>query len=325
MSESMQRALSRSFRNDALNLIILPTEKCNFRCVYCYERFDKGKMSTKVVSGISNLIENRADELKKLEISWFGGEPTLCPDIIETISEKAIDASKKSEFDFNANMTTNGFLLSRGVFERYVELGVTSYQITLDGYEEDHDKLRKKANGSGTFQTIWKNLLEIRQTPLNFQIFLRVHFLQDGWEEKSKLLSMIAKEFGDDQRFKVHIIAIGKFGSSADAQLNTAGAKKEEILANLRSQIPQHMVDAPEITSDLYVCYASKGNSFVIRSDGSLSKCTVGLYNDKNMVGRITDTGKLHVDNEKMRPWFNGFESGDKKALACPAREVLWK
>ena len=34
----------RHFRSNYLNLIILPTEACNFRCTYCYETFENKKM-----------------------------------------------------------------------------------------------------------------------------------------------------------------------------------------------------------------------------------------------------------------------------------------
>ena len=46
-----------------LELIILPTEKCNFRCTYCYEDFELGKMPEAVQRGIENLITHRAPGL----------------------------------------------------------------------------------------------------------------------------------------------------------------------------------------------------------------------------------------------------------------------
>lgn len=36
-------------------LIILPTERCNFRCSYCYEDFMIGKMKEPVVAGLERL------------------------------------------------------------------------------------------------------------------------------------------------------------------------------------------------------------------------------------------------------------------------------
>jgi len=46
-----------------LNLILLPTEQCNFRCAYCYERFVTGRMQPAVVAGVRALLSTRISEL----------------------------------------------------------------------------------------------------------------------------------------------------------------------------------------------------------------------------------------------------------------------
>ncbi len=48
------------YNDGSLGLTILPTEQCNFRCVYCYETFERGAMQQEVVLGIKNLIKNAA-------------------------------------------------------------------------------------------------------------------------------------------------------------------------------------------------------------------------------------------------------------------------
>ena len=52
----------RHFSSNYLNLIILPTEACNFRCTYCYETFENKKMPRPVLvsaTGMSALCQKR--------------------------------------------------------------------------------------------------------------------------------------------------------------------------------------------------------------------------------------------------------------------------
>ncbi len=63
------------YRTDALELILLASEDCNFRCTYCYEDFARGTMLPEVREGVKNLVRKRIRKLNRLQVSWFGGEP----------------------------------------------------------------------------------------------------------------------------------------------------------------------------------------------------------------------------------------------------------
>jgi uncharacterized protein len=68
------------------------------------------------------------------------------------------------------------------------------------------------------------------------------------------------------------------------------------------------------------LCYAAMGNSFVIRSDGRVGKCTVALDDDRNTVGMLCDDGSIRIRDARFRPWIRGLFDGDQAALACPLR-----
>jgi len=44
-----------------LNLILMPFENCNFRCIYCYEEFKRNRMSRDVIEGILNLVHKESN------------------------------------------------------------------------------------------------------------------------------------------------------------------------------------------------------------------------------------------------------------------------
>ncbi|WP_432418832.1 radical SAM protein [Cytobacillus spongiae] len=85
------------------HLIIMPTEQCNFRCVYCYEDFIKGQMTKEHQDALTKHIEEKASSIENLEIGWFGGEPLEGYDVIKYISERVIELSKKYGFKYSSH------------------------------------------------------------------------------------------------------------------------------------------------------------------------------------------------------------------------------
>ena len=73
-----------------------------------------------------------------------------------------------------------------------------------------------------------------------------------------------------------------------------------------------------DASGDHGVCYASRANSFVIRADGRVNKCTISLESPKNQVGRLEPDGGLTLDVGLMLPWMRGLFPGDSKELQCP-------
>ena len=75
-------------------------------------------------------------------------------------------------------------------------------------------------------------------------------------------------------------------------------------------------------TTAPFVCYASKPNSFIIRSSGDIGKCTVVLRDPRNRLGRINPDGTMEVDPTLLTLWMQGFQSLDLETLACPAEKL---
>jgi len=58
-----RRQIANAITSRAQELILLPTEKCNFRCTYCYEDFELGRMSDELPGSIEKFVERRVPEL----------------------------------------------------------------------------------------------------------------------------------------------------------------------------------------------------------------------------------------------------------------------
>lgn len=236
-------------------------------------------------------------------------------------------------------ITTNGYLLTPDVLAKLVDLNVTSYQISIDGSELQHNKTRLRADGAGTYEKIMENMLAAAKTDLDFQIMLRMHLHEENIEDVLDVLSPIMNEnFARDPRFVLHPISVGNYGGAYEKN-NIKGTNRKtaaevrsivlERFNTIRAQgkTPQQVeatATAPVRESEGLsgVCYAAAANSFGIRSDGNLVKCTTALNDDKNKIGKITESGELEIDSALVKLWMGGFISGKPGELSCPLHMV---
>lgn len=304
-----------------LELILLPTEKCNFRCTYCYEDFAIGKMKPEVVSAIKKLMDKRVEEgLTQLKLSWFGGEPLLAKDIMLDLSAYATNLSQThSQLHYQGSATTNGYLLTLDTLTRLGELGLREFQVSLDGLESVHDQTRRLANGQGSFAKIWANLLAAKASELNFAITLRLHVTPRNTDSLEALIREINDTFSGDSRFKVFLKAIENLGGPNAATVETITAQeRSQVMSRLIALVdPSIQVEKIESRKP-YICYAAQANSFLIRANGRVGKCTVALNDERNDIGFITPEGQLKLDNDKLAPWVRGLVTQDLTSLACP-------
>lgn len=298
-----------------LELILFPTEKCNFRCTYCYEDFKLGRMSPRVIGNVKALIDERITHLTHFKLSWFGGEPMLAYDIVQELTEYSYELCQQRDVIFSADMTTNGFLLDPEKLAWLVSHNVYTYQISLDGLADDHNKTRKLGNGRGTFDRIWSHLEQAAATEIDFKFILRLHITRQNIGAIEDVHAEIQRKFGSDKRFSVFLKAIENLGGGAEARAAVPDAAGVSALQKRFDALASHSV----LLEDTYICYAARPNSFVIRSDGVVGKCTVALKSKTNNLGQLEDGGKLNVDVEKLRRWMGGYETLDQGQLTCPA------
>jgi len=154
-------------------LVMNVTESCNLRCKYCvyasgtysYHRgLTERRMTPDVAKeAIDWYVKSSAPQMtrnpaKRLGLSLYGGEPLLNVELIKVVLEYCDD---KYPGVFIAVLTTNGTLLTPDnaalLSKHDVAVGVS-----LDGPEEEHDRLRVDESGRGSFKKIISNLAYIK-------------------------------------------------------------------------------------------------------------------------------------------------------------------
>ena len=319
------RYAQQQWRNDVLQLILMATEDCNFRCVYCYEKFERGTMTPDARQGVRALVLQRAPYLKELGISWFGGEPLYGWEAIEELGPFFKDVADRHGLAYNPHMTTNAYLLSEERATKLLEWGCRHYQITIDGLPEDHDCKRVGRDGSPTYQVILDNLRSLRdRKEEEFFVIIRVNFDQQNVQRLGQFMEALSEDFSNDSRFQVRFRAVGKWGGARDDELSTCGIEeKRTAIRQLRARAGElhlsHEAGIVGVSSPgSQVCYAARPYNFVVGATGKLMKCTVALYDvDANVVGQLHPDGTLELDDENMTKWVNPHFETDALCQKC--------
>jgi uncharacterized protein len=323
LDESKRALRITNFERDLneYHIIILPHENCNFRCVYCYETFERQKMKQPVIEGLKKLVYQKSNEYKNLSVSWFGGEPLLAKDVIFDLSESFITSCQESKCNYSSGITTNGYFLTPDTLSKLLNLGVKHFQVTVDGPERLHDANRHLIGGGGTYKQIMKNLTGMRDSSYDFSVYVRVNFNDELLVSIDEFLKEMSVLFSGDKRFRMSFHTIGKLGGPNDFQLETC----EESSRMLKYVLVNEKLRKLGLSSDIdekiepngVVCYAGKNSSIVVRTDGKVCKCTVALEDPRNIVGSLTPEGHLRIDKRLWNLWTTLDEFDDSKCSSC--------
>lgn len=320
----------KNMLDNTLCITLMPTESCNFKCIYCYETHEIVKMSVETVNAIKSYVTELCEEhqFARIAVLWFGGEPTLCPEIIEDVGGHIKAIADKKKIEFESSMTTNAYLLTKERFERFLVLGITSYQITIDGFE--HDSRRMLCDGGSTLKQILDNLREIKSVgpEKNFNIMIRRNLL--ACDRTCEWYDYLSKEFGDDKRFTYSVVQVERNGSSKDAELEIIEQDNDLVQRHLKYLVEKNMGVTLQLEPEIFggVCFAAYRYGYLFRANGDVGKCTIELYNPLNYVGRV-ENGTVIIDEEKLKCWtmdyFDKKCSSCKNALLCMNRSCPMK
>lgn len=156
------------------------TYGCNFDCPYCYESKVKNNvlMTTEEVDQIFKVSNH---EINK--IGFFGGEPLLLSNrkIIEYIISKAPDYS-------DYYVITNGYYLNE-FYDIFSSINTKNVQVTLDGFETQHNITRKLKNGNPTYNKILSGIMKYVESdiPVTIRMNVSLENIYDCFEEKKKI------------------------------------------------------------------------------------------------------------------------------------------
>ncbi len=309
--------------DNRLELVIMPTMQCNFRCSYCYEDFKMGAMDEKAIKSIIKYLYHTLNKHSGLIIDWFGGEPLLSLSQMEKISNQAIKLCSALKIPYYSCITTNGYLLTPENIHKLLKMRVYNMQITIDGSESYHNKNRSLVNGNPTFKRIINNLLYIRDNINSpaLQISIRCNLSKSSINDIPNFMNQLDNWFGKDRRFKFYFHPIEDWGASSikhiyNDLLNGADLFFE-VLSKCQSKI--NIKNDFRKLSLMPVCSTTKVNRFVIDPELNVYKCSLYRNDPCNQIGKL-DNGQMNLDETKVANWsFSVIKNYDTCKKECQA------
>lgn len=141
-------------------------QSCNLACQYCFgsegEYADRGKMHENVAIDTINYLIEKSGDAKELYITFFGGEPLLCFNLVKKIVEYCKDKEKTIGKKFTYNMTTNGTLLNDEINEFIIQNKIGT-MISIDGNRNQQDAKRYYKNGAGCYDEVIEKTQFLRE------------------------------------------------------------------------------------------------------------------------------------------------------------------
>ncbi len=309
-------------KTDNMGITILPTLKCNFDCSYCFEGSNKEQkfMQHDVQKAILNLITNKAESLKSLNITWFGGEPLMGFSVIKDLSNKIIPFCDSMNLSYFASVITNGYLLNKKVVEELYIRKVRTIQITLDGDKERHDKSRFLKNTKiGSYDKIMQNISDyLDDFPIS--TILRVNVDNNNKESIFTLIDNLS-ERGFGKKGKVSIYFAPIEASTHACSKIVDDTINMESFANLELELYKYSVAKGLANNTLPyrlvgICTASRPNGYVILPNGDIHRCWETVSDTDKKTGILSngyDAKRLDLE----RNWSGWSPFMEKDCVDC--------
>ena len=140
---------------------------CNLKCTYCFaeEGEYKGKrslMTYDVGKRAIDFVIKMSGPRKNIEVDLFGGEPLMAFDAVKKIVEYGKTQGKESNKNIRFTLTTNAMLLNDEIID-FIENNIDNIILSIDGRKEVNDRVRKRADGKGSYDIIMPKIKKMVQ------------------------------------------------------------------------------------------------------------------------------------------------------------------
>lgn len=188
------------------------------------------------------------------------------------------------------------------------------FQITLDGKEELHNRVRYNHSQEDTYNTIVKNICNIVKDLPNAKMYLRINYTRENLDSCIDII----KSFPLELRPKI-IVNLTRVWQEKGLEREL---EKELLIRenNIRSVFCSSGFNIFKKTLNCYTnytCYADLYNQLIINYDGRVFKCSACDYEKSQEEGRLLENGEIFWDENMLAKRLNRATFDNKSCLKC--------
>jgi uncharacterized protein len=281
-------------------LCLFISQGCNLRCRYCFAHpavEDNNVYMSRDVAfkAVDLLLEQERG--RYCEIDFFGGEPLLNFPLIREIVAYAQAAGSRRGKEFTFTLTTNALLLNDEISQFLNEENI-SVILSLDGRPAVHDRMRRTADGAGSYKQTLPRIKEFLHTRNYQNYYIRGTYTVHNLDFCSDIEHLLEQGF--------HSLSLEPVVAAEDADY----ALRREDLIRLEQEYDrlvelflQHRAEGrpfhfyhfaidlekgPCLYKRLSGCGAG-GEYLAAAADGSLYPCHQFVGDDTFLLGRLGD------------------------------------
>lgn len=290
---------------DRFSATIELTKACNFKCLYCYQAHTPNHMQNQVQDKVICYLTKKMRNVKHLHINWFGGEPLIRLNPLKRMSQRLQAEADICGCTYSQFLTTNGYMITQSVAKELSTIGIENVQITLDGDEKSHNRLRVHTSGKGTYKRV---LAACRFVVDNgMELLVRINLNRWNVRQIDSLLSDLVSNGISPTNTMIHVTRAVNHGNLNDVMSSAIFSTEEFAKAwiSILQIISMHGFNLPTLAPLAYNCPFDLKQAVMIGSNGSIYHCSSSDQRiaDLTEIGDEANLTNLYQIVKERRPW----------------------
>lgn len=273
-------------------LTLILNRDCNMGCEYCFAQGGQFKETIKesyIKAAIDQVVNGQTQELL---LTFFGGEPTMCPDKIAY----AVEEAEKKRIPTIFAISTNGVMPKKTL--DYLISKNFAFNLSMDGPPNIQNAQRPMIDGRPSSSYVEKTIDRLVESGSSFKV--RATITNKSVRSMPKIVEYLASK---GVKY-VHLEAVNISGRAEEKRImrpdpyefveqfkNACGVAKQSGVSILNG------IYTNLISPSIHSCSATTGGKLIITPEGNVSRCYEVQdkrhpYSEKFIVGKYNESAR---------------------------------